>query len=92
MKCKNHPALVCPICAIGASAPQWRHLVAFLKALDLLHWAMCSVLYCRIAMANKTASKVGTFCIVVSLIVALAVPMMIQSKELPDGSVQWLLE
>ena len=52
---------------------------------------MCSVLYCRIAMAIETASKVGTFCIVVSLIVALAVPMMIQSKELPDGSVQLLL-
>jgi hypothetical protein len=33
--------------------------VASSEALDLLHWAMRTVLYCRIAMAIKTASFVG---------------------------------
>jgi hypothetical protein len=31
------------------------------KGLDLLYWAICAVLYRRIAMAIKTASKVGVF-------------------------------
>ena len=31
----------------------------FMKATNLLHWAMRSVLYCRIAMAIKMASKGG---------------------------------
>ena len=34
--------------------------------------------------------KVGTFCIVVLLIVALAATGLIRSKEFPGGSVQWL--
>ena len=51
---------------------QWRCLVAFMKAMNLLHRAMRSVLYCHIAMAVNMASKVGTFCIVILLIVALA--------------------
>ena len=38
--------------------------MAFMKALDLLHQAMCSVSHRRIMMAIETASKVGTFCIV----------------------------
>jgi hypothetical protein len=31
----------------------------FMKATNLLHWAMRSVLYCRIATAIKMASKGG---------------------------------
>jgi hypothetical protein len=40
---------------------QWRHPVASSEALDLRHWAMCAVMYRRIAMAIKTASFVGVF-------------------------------
>ncbi len=40
---------------------QWWHPVAFSEALDLLHREMRMVLYCRIAMAIKTASFVGVF-------------------------------
>jgi hypothetical protein len=40
---------------------QWRHLVAFLKALDLLHKAMLVVLHRRTAMAIQMASNGGTF-------------------------------
>jgi hypothetical protein len=35
--------------------------VASSEALDLLHWAMCTVTYRRIAMAIKMASFVGVF-------------------------------
>ena len=59
---------------------RWWHLVAFKKALDLLYPSMRSVLYCRIAMAIKIASKVGVFCIVVLLIVALVAAGAIQSE------------
>jgi hypothetical protein len=60
---------------------RWRRLGAFMKAMNLLHWAMRLVLwYRRIAMAIETASKVGTFCIVVLLIVALAAAGAIRSK------------
>ena len=38
---------------------QWWHPVASSKALDLPYWAMRLVLYRHIAMAIKTASKVG---------------------------------
>jgi len=51
-----------------------------MKALDLLHQAMSSVLYHRIVMAIKAASKVGTFCIVVLLIVALAAAGVIRGE------------
>jgi len=40
---------------------RWRHLVAFIKALDLLHWATCVVLHHRTAMAIKMASDGVTF-------------------------------
>jgi hypothetical protein len=51
-----------------------------MKALDLLHRVMRSVSYRRIAMAIETASKVGIFCIVVLLIVALAAAGVIRSE------------
>ena len=44
---------------------QWRRLVAFMKALDLLHWAMHGVWYHRTATAIEMVSKVDTFCIFV---------------------------
>ncbi len=40
---------------------QWWHPVASSEALDLLYWEMRMVTYRRIAMAIKTASKVGVF-------------------------------
>ncbi len=40
---------------------QWWHPVVSSKALDLLHRAMCAVMYRHIAMAIKTASFVGVF-------------------------------
>ena len=38
---------------------QWWHPVASSEALTLLHWVMCSVSYCHIAIAIRMASKVG---------------------------------
>jgi hypothetical protein len=46
---------------LAAILAQWRQLVASNIALDLLHWAMCTVLYRHIATAIKMASKVGAF-------------------------------
>ena len=40
---------------------QWRRPVAFMKALVMLHWAMCSVLHRRTAMAIKMACNGGVF-------------------------------
>jgi hypothetical protein len=41
---------------------QWWRPVASSEALDLLHWAMCAVLYQRTTAAIKMASKIGQFC------------------------------
>ena len=43
---------------------RWQRLVAFMKALDLLHQAMPSVLHHHTAMAIEMASDGGTFVIV----------------------------
>ena len=59
---------------------RWWRLVAFMNATNLLHWAMHAVLYRRIAMAIKMASKVGTCCIIVVLIIAMAASGAIRSK------------
>ncbi len=40
---------------------QWQRPVASSEALDLLHWPMHAITHLRIAMAIKTASKVGLF-------------------------------
>ncbi len=45
----------------GQILTQWRRLMASRVALDLLLWAMRSVLYRLIRMAIKMASKVGAF-------------------------------
>ena len=59
---------------------QWQHLVASLKATNLFYRAILGVSYRRTAMAIKTASKIGVFCIVVLLIVALAAAGAILSE------------
>jgi hypothetical protein len=51
-----------------------------MKATNLLHPVMRSVLHRRIVMAIETASKEGTFCIVVLLIVAMVAAGAIWSK------------
>jgi hypothetical protein len=40
---------------------QWRRPVASSKALDLLHWAMCTVLYWCTAAAMNMATFLGLF-------------------------------
>ena len=42
-------------------------------------------------MIIETASKVGTFCIIIVLIVALAAAGAIGSEYSSDGGIQWLL-
>ncbi len=59
---------------------RWQRLVAFVKATNLLHQVMRAVWYSRIVMAFKTASKVGTCCIIIVLIVALAASGAIWSE------------
>ncbi len=46
---------------LAAILDQWRHLVASNEALNLLHRAMCVVMYRRIAMAIKTATFLESF-------------------------------
>jgi hypothetical protein len=46
---------------LAAILAQWWHLVASNKALNLLHWAMCMVMYWCVAMAIKTATFLGAF-------------------------------
>ncbi len=46
---------------LAAILARWWHLVASNKALNLLHRAMCTVTYRRIAMAIKMASFLGVF-------------------------------
>jgi hypothetical protein len=40
---------------------RWQSLVTFMKALDLLHWAMCSVFHWRTAMAIEMIRDGGAF-------------------------------
>jgi hypothetical protein len=51
-----------------------------MKATNLLHRAMRAVKYRRIVMAIEMASKVGTYCMIVVLIVALAAAGAIRSE------------
>jgi hypothetical protein len=46
---------------LAAILAQWRRLVASNKALNLLYWAMCAVLYWRTAAAIKMASLFSKF-------------------------------
>jgi hypothetical protein len=55
--CRSHV----PTMLSGIILAQWWHLVASSEALDLLHRAMCTVTFRRIAMAIKMASFAGVF-------------------------------
>jgi hypothetical protein len=57
-----------------------QHPVASSEALDLLHWAIHTVLYRCTAAAIEMASKVGQFFVVVSFAVALVAAGAIWSK------------
>jgi hypothetical protein len=46
---------------LAAILARWWRLMASSKALNLLHWAMCTVTYRCIAMAIKTATFLGAF-------------------------------
>ena len=59
---------------------RWWHLVTFMKALVMLHWAMRNVLYRRTATAIKMVSKVDTFFIFVLFAVTLAAAGVIRSQ------------
>ena len=57
-----------------------QHSVAFMKAMDLLHRAICGVYYRRTATAIELVSKVDTFYILVLFAVALAAAGVIRSQ------------
>ena len=59
---------------------RWRCLVAYMKALDLLHRAMRAVKYRCIAMGIEMAIKVGAYYIFVLFAVALAAAGAIWSE------------
>ncbi len=59
---------------------QWWHPVTSSEALDLLHQVMHAVLYHRITMAIKMASKVGVFVDCCLFAVALGAAGAIWSK------------
>ena len=46
---------------MGQVVALWQRLVAFMKALDLFHWAMCAILHRHNAMAIEMANNGGTF-------------------------------
>jgi hypothetical protein len=50
-----------PFMLLDIILAQWQRPVSSSEALDILHQAMHAVTYRRIAMAIKTASKVGVF-------------------------------
>jgi hypothetical protein len=61
MKNIKKMAWPCPFMLLDIILAQWQRPVASSEASDLLHQAMCTVTYWRIAMAIKKASKVGVF-------------------------------
>jgi hypothetical protein len=58
----------------------WWHLVIFRTAMNLLHWAMHMLSYRCTVTAIKTASKLGTFVIVVLFAVSLVAAGAIRSE------------
>jgi hypothetical protein len=65
---------------LAAILTQWQCLVASKKALSLLYWAMCAVLYWRTAAAIKRPAKLVHFFIVVLFAVAPAATRTIRSE------------
>ena len=80
MRCPKQPALACHIVNIGASARLMVVFSGFYENHELLHRAMCAVLYCRIATAIEMASKGGGMLLIVVLIVFLAAAGAIRSE------------
>ncbi len=60
-KCKKAQSWYVPFMLLEQIFAQWQHPVASRKAMELLHQAMCAVLYLRTAMAIGMASKVSVF-------------------------------
>jgi hypothetical protein len=56
---------------LAAILARWQRLVASKKALNLLYWAICVVLYWHTATAIKMASFFGTFFAIVSFALPL---------------------
>ena len=59
---------------------RWWHLVAFMKATNLLHRVMRAVSYRPIATAIKMTSKGGGILLIVVLIVTLAAVGAVRSE------------
>jgi hypothetical protein len=49
---------------------QWRHPVASIEALDVLHWAMHPTLHPRIPMAVEITSDFPAFVCIIDFVVA----------------------
>ncbi len=60
-KHRKKPRSHVPFMLLAAILARWWHPVASSEALDLLHWAICAVLYRCTAAAIETASFVGIF-------------------------------
>ena len=60
-KLKNNWGMHDQLQLLAVILPQWWCLLASNKALNLLYWAMCAVLYRHTAAAIKMASLFGTF-------------------------------
>ena len=73
---------------LAAILARWRRPVSFVKALNLLYWAMCVVSYQRITVAIKQPGNVVHFLIVALFAVALVAAGAIQQEYSPNGSVQ----
>jgi len=73
------------LCLSEGVLAHWWHLLAFMKAMNLLHWVMNAVSYRRTAMAIKMTSKVDTFCIVGLFAVALVAAGAIRSEYLTEA-------
>jgi hypothetical protein len=49
---------------------QWQHPVASHEALDVLHWARCPALHCRICMVIEVASNLPAFFVIADYLFA----------------------
>ncbi len=72
LKDSKFTALRCPFFIISEQVlAQWQCLVAFMKAMDLPHWAMRAVWYRRTATAIEMVNKVDIYCIIIMFSVIL---------------------
>jgi len=80
MKCREQPDLACAFYNIGASARPMVSFSGFYESLKPPPLGNARGIVNRIAMAIETANKLGTSCIIIELIVALAAAWAILSK------------